>query len=310
MTHTFAQVASLWKEEKRKYVKAASYAVYLQLCNAYILPVFASMSKVAEEDVQAFADDLLTRGYSLKTVKDAVLVLKMILRYGAKLQAWPHVEFSVHYPTAADACRKVETLTPQQQRRLLEYLRNSFSFRNLGLQICLQTGLRIGEICGLQWKDLDLADGVIHVSKTVQRIYIADGTARDYFLSIDTPKTPTSVRDIPLSSEIKSIVRTLKRVVNPDYFILSNGPVPLEPRSYRAYYYRLLARLGIPRIRFHALRHSFATRCIENRCDYKAVSAILGHASISTTLDLYVHPGYKEKKRVIDKMARVMGGYL
>ena len=84
----------------------------------------------------------------------------------------------------------------------------------------------------------------------------------------------------------------------------TGSPEPLEPRYLRAYFYRLLAVLGIPKVRFHALRHSFATRCIEGRCDYKTVSAILGHSSISTTLDLYVHPGTAQKRRVIEKMSR------
>jgi len=306
MKRTFTQIASLWKEDKRKYVKTASYAVYLQLCNVYILPVFGARTAFADDDVQAFAEKLLADGYALKTVKDTVLVLKMILRFGEKLKAWPHVDVSVRYPATADSGHTIATLSLQQQRRLLAYLHAHFSFRNLGLQICLQSGLRIGEICGLQWKDLDVAAGVIKVRKTVQRIYLADGESKAYFLSIDTPKTATSVRDIPLSAELKALLRPFKKVVDPECYLLSNAIDPMEPSAYRAYFYHLLKVLGIPPVRFHALRHSFATRCIENRCDYKTVSAILGHASISTTLDLYVHPGYKEKKQVIDRMAKAL----
>lgn len=305
---TFSQVARLWKEDRRKYVKAASYAVYLQLCNNYILPVFGDESDpLDEERIQKFADDLLSRGFALKTVKDTMLVLKMIIRYGEKLKAWPHVEYTVQYPTSLEVRRRVETLSVQQQRKLVAYLRENLSFRNIGLLICLQSGLRIGEVCGLQWQDLDLSDGVIRVRKTVQRIYIADGGSKEYFLSIDTPKTAAAVRDIPLSAELKAMLKALKRLVPAGNYVLSNAAKPLEPSALRAYYYKVLDELGIPRIRFHALRHSFATRCIEGRCDYKAVSAILGHSSISTTLDLYVHPGFKEKKHVVDQVARVLG---
>ena len=95
--------------------------------------------------------------------------------------------------------------------------------------------------------------------------------------------------------------------MNAKHFVLSNGPEPLEPRYYRDYYRKLLRQLGIRPLRFHALRHSFATRCIESRCDYKTVSVLLGHASISTTLDLYVHPGLEEKRKCIEKLARSMG---
>ena len=92
--------------------------------------------------------------------------------------------------------------------------------------------------------------------------------------------------------------------MNPDCFVITNSEEPLETRYLRDYFNRLMADLGLPAVRFHALRHSFATRCIESRCDYKTVSTILGHASLATTMDLYVHPGFDDKKRVIEKMSR------
>ena len=94
------------------------------------------------------------------------------------------------------------------------------------------------------------------------------------------------------------------KVVNPDFFILTNDSRPTEPRTYRNHFNRLLKQLGIPAIKFHAMRHSFATRCIESDCDYKTVSALLGHASVSTTLNLYVHPNLEQKHRCIRRMCR------
>ena len=299
---SFTQVAGLWKADKRQYVKKASYAIYARLCNYLILPDFGHVSIPDESTIQSFANSLLERGYAPKTVKDTMLVLKMIIRYGEKLGAWPHVEYTVHYPTKIDAPRDIPTLSQKDLGQLLKYLRARFSFQNLGLLICLQSGLRIGEVCGLQWKDLDVVAGVIHVNKTVQRISISDGDLREYYVSVDTPKTHSSIRDIPLSKELKDIIRPFKRVMAPDFYVISGAGQPLEPRQYRAYFKGVLHQLGIPAIRFHALRHSFATRCIESKCDYKTVSVILGHASISTTLDLYVHPGYEEKKKCIDRM--------
>ena len=78
----------------------------------------------------------------------------------------------------------------------------------------------------------------------------------------------------------------------------------IEHRCYRNYYRKLLQNLGIPHLKFHSLRHSFATRCIEAGGDYKTVSAILGHADISTTLNLYVHPSQEQKKRCIENMLK------
>lgn len=303
-----SQVAALWKADKRQYVKKSTYAIYSRLCNHLILPKLGEMTVLQEPTVQTFANDLLERGYALKTVKDTLLVLKMIHRYGEKLGAWPHIDYAVHYPTSAEGSREIATLSDRDLDTLLRHLRSHFSFRNLGLLICLQSGLRIGEVCGLQWKDLDVTSGVIRVNKTVQRINISDGDIREYYLSVDTPKTVSSVREIPMTRELKDLVRPFSKVMDANWFVLSGGTGPMEPRSYRDFFKRTLRQLEIPEMRFHALRHSFATRCIESRCDYKTVSVILGHASISTTLDLYVHPGYAEKKKCIDRMARGLTG--
>lgn len=96
----------------------------------------------------------------------------------------------------------------------------------------------------------------------------------------------------------------MRPVLYGEYFVLTNDSKPTEPRTYRNYYKRLMKRLGIPDLKFHGLRHSFATRCIEGKCDYKTVSVILGHSNISTTLNLYVHPNLEQKKKCINQMNR------
>ena len=78
----------------------------------------------------------------------------------------------------------------------------------------------------------------------------------------------------------------------------------MEPRIYRNYYNKMIQMLNIPKLKFHGLRHSFATRCIESNCDYKTVSVLLGHSNVSTTLNLYVHPNMEQKQRCIDQMFR------
>lgn len=164
--------------------------------------------------------------------------------------------------------------------------------------------MRIGEVCALTWDDVDVNNGVICIRKTIQRVYILDEGARYTELLIDTPKTKNSVRDIPMTQDLLRILKPLKKIVNGEYFVLSNDSKPTEPRTYRNYYKRLMKRLGIPDLKFHGLRHSFATRCIEGKCDYKTVSVILGHSNISTTLNLYVHPNLEQKKKCINQMNR------
>ena len=114
-------------------------------------------------------------------------------------------------------------------------------------------------------------------------------------------------KEIPMSKELLAMIKPLKMVLNDDFYVLTNNERPTEPRTYRNYYNNLMVKLNIPKLKYHGLRHSFATRCIEAGCDYKTVSVLLGHSNISTTLDLYVHPNMEQKKRCITKMFKSLG---
>lgn len=208
------------------------------------------------------------------------------------------VEWSVKFPTEQKK-NELEVLSIASQKKIMQYVKDNFTFRNLGVYICLSTGMRIGEICGLKWCDINITTETISVNRTIERIYIIDGGKRYTELIISTPKTQNSIREIPMNRELLKLIKPLKRLMNNDYFVLTNEAKPTEPRTYRNYYKQLLKQLEIPDLKFHGLRHSFATRCIESLCDYKTVSVILGHANISTTLNLYVHPNMEQKKSVL-----------
>ena len=115
------------------------------------------------------------------------------------------------------------------------------------------------------------------------------------------------MREIPMSNQLAKILLPLAKVLNADYYVLTNSDTPIEPHTYRNYYKRLLYKLRLPAVKFHGIRHSFATRCMESKCDYKTLSVILGHSNISTTLNLYVHPDAEQKKKCIDKMLKSLG---
>ncbi len=166
----------------------------------------------------------------------------------------------------------------------------------------LSAGIRIGEVCALTWEDIDTDNGIIHVRKTIQRIYLIEDGDRKTELILDTPKTKNSIRSIPMSRDLLKMLKPLKKVVNNSFFVLTNDAKPTELRTYRSYYKNLMKELNMPDLKFHGLRHSFATRCIESKCDYKTVSVLLGHSNITTTLNLYVHPNLEQKKKCIDQM--------
>ena len=303
---TIRVIADLWKETKRPYVKRSTFAAYMLTLENHLLPFFGNMTELNEESVQSFVLEKLNAGLSIKTVKDLLIVLKMIMKHGVKNKWINHAEWDIKYPTSATSS-SIEVLTIANHKKILDYVRDNFSFRALGIYLCLTTGLRIGEICALRWDDINTQTGTLHVRRTIERIYIIDGEKKHTELVINDPKTVNSIREIPLSAKALSLIKPLMKVVNPNFYILSNDSKPIEPRTYRAYYKRLMKSLNIPPIKFHGLRHSFATRCIESNCDYKTVSVLLGHSDISTTLNLYVHPNIEQKKRCISKMIKSLG---
>lgn len=300
---TINQITEEWKEEKKKYVKKSTYAAYQLLIQNHIKPYFGDLYEVNEEKVQQFVFDKLDAGLSEKTIRDIIIVLKMILKFGIKNGYLEYVQIDAKFPSKQEK-KDLDVLSKADQKKFMEHLRNNFTFKNLGIFICLSTGMRIGEICGLRWCDVDTVEGVIKVRHTLQRIYIIEGKTRHTELLLDTPKTANSVRDIPMSSELLKMLKSLNKVVNENYYVIANDIKPIEPRTYRNYYKKLCKLLDIPELKFHGLRHSFATRCIESKADYKTVSVLLGHSNISTTLNLYVHPNKEQKKKTIDKMLR------
>ena len=306
MQKTIREIASVWKEDKRPYVKQSTFAAYMLILEKHILPYFGGMQVLNERAVQAFVLDKLNGGMSVKSVRGILIVLKMIMKFGVKNEWMAYSEWEVKYPTA-EAVKDLEVLTVANHKKILEYIRQNFTFRNLGIYICLSSGLRIGEVCALRWSDINIEDGTICVRRTIERIYIIEGDKRHTVLMINTPKTKNSCREIPMSKELLTLVKPLKKVVTPDFYILTNEDSPTEPRTYRNYYKRFMDKLGMKKLKFHGLRHSFATRCIESNCDYKTVSVLLGHANISTTLNLYVHPNMEQKKKCIAKMFKSLG---
>ena len=297
----FKKVVELWQADKQQYVKKSTFAAYSLLIKNHLLPAFAGNADIREEDVQQFVFAKLDEGLSQKSIKDILIVLKMVLRFGVKYNLIAPRQIDIRFPTERER-QEVEVLSKANQRKIMEFVKNNFTFQNLGIYICLSTGLRIGEVCALTWDDIDTEQGVIYVTKTIQRIYLVGEIEKRTEIIIDTPKSKNSIREIPMTRDLLRIVKTLKRVVNGSFYVLTNSATPTEPRTYRNYYKRLMKQLDIPALKFHGLRHSFATRCIESNCDYTTVSVLLGHSNISTTLNLYVHPNMEQKKRCIEQM--------
>lgn len=300
---TFQDVSKIWCDAKRPIVKHSTMCAYLLTLQTHLLPWFGTMDTIAECDVQQFVIDKCASGLARKTVRDMVAVLKSIVKYGNKHGIFHFEEWEIEYPTDTEN-KLLPTLSLNHQRILMNHLIEQPTQQNIGVLLALCTGMRIGEVCALQWEDVDFTQRIITVRHTVGRIYNCELKTTERIHT--SPKTKNSCREIPISKQLFQSLKTVRKQSQSPY-VVGTSTQSKEPRSYRDYFSRLLKRLNIPHLVFHGLRHTFATRCIESQCDYKTVSVILGHSNVATTLNLYVHPNLSQKKKCIDRMSKFLG---
>ncbi|MDR2109418.1 MAG: site-specific integrase [Coriobacteriales bacterium] len=300
---------SEWLAEYRQFAKEGTFATYSMAVVNHIIPLLGdcALDELTEDRVQEAVLFWLrsgrcdgTGGLSHKSVRDLLAIVKTSVKAAHKHLGLALVPMEIRLPQPT-RLRKVEVFSPSELLRLVEAAKIQPSSKNAGILLALYSGLRIGELCALQWKDVDFERGSLFVSKTVQRIYARtlDGGTETRVV-ISTPKTRSSLREIPLASAVLPSLREFRS--NGECYLTTKSPAFLEPRSYRSYYGRFLKRAGIAHSSFHKLRHTFATQLIEHGADVKTVSELLGHASVNTTLDLYVHPQFEQKQKCIEMM--------
>ncbi len=301
-------LAEEWLSEKRTVVKESTYVRYRYLYEKHINSTFGD-EKLDTVDCQAVELHIrsLERthdqgGLAAKTVQDILSIFHLIVGYGVDKKYIPSQFLQKLKPTSKSVKTTLPVLLPHERCTLEKYALESGNIRSLGIVIAMYTGLRIGELCALRWGDIDLENGIISVSGTVQRLHdyskVAESKTK---VCISAPKTMSSCRSIPLTSFLMKEMR--KYASEPEYYILSNAVTPEEPRSYLYFYKRQLALCGLPEYTFHAIRHTFATRCAEEGVDIKSLSEILGHSNVKITMDRYVHPSMESKRRQIEKLS-------
>jgi len=194
-------------------------------------------------------------------------------------------------------------LSKTEQTKLEKELLNNFNETTFGIYFCLYTGLRIGELCALKWDNIDLNNKKIYIKKTLVRIQnpVVDAKKKTIVI-IDEPKSSSSIREIPLPDFIIPMLKKLSKNTTSETFLISGTNKYIETRTYFNKYKKVLSSIDLDSYNFHALRHTFATRCIENGCDPKTLSEILGHSSVKITLERYVHPNYENKVLMMNQL--------
>ena len=194
--------------------------------------------------------------------------------------------------------REMKTLPTEQLASFLHEAKESGVFEMYYIE--LATGLRRGELMGLKWEDIDLERGTIQVRRQIARI---DGEV------VEAPlKTKNSYRNISIGADAVQILKDQRRKNNSEYVFPSPTGGPISPDSVLHMLHRVLKRAGLPRIRFHDTRHTFATVALQNSVDIKTISGMLGHYSAGFTLDTYAHVTTQAQRQAADTMANILSG--
>ena len=305
---TFEAVASDWMAFLKPQIKESSYVKYSNSLHDYLYPAFAGrqVETITRSEVSALCVRLAEEGgssktgLSPKTIADTLSILRSIFNYASEekeLRVANITGISVKLPRST-----IRVFTVTEQQKLDVFLRENLSPCHLGILLCMYTGLRVGEICALTWKKISSFEPILQVDKTLQRLQQADEASRKTKVVISPPKSESSIRIIPLPNDIYCLLQENRK---PDEAYVLTGMIKryMEPRLLQNHFKKILSGLGLEHANFHALRHTFATRCVELGFDIKSLSEILGHSTVNITLNRYVHPSMDLKQKNMNMLS-------
>lgn len=305
----YQDLLDAWLNSARFRIKESSYAHYIHLVNTHIRPYLGKypVSRISTQLVEGFVENQLYSGrldnggpLSPKTVTDILAVVKNSFEY-AKSNNIP-VLCDLHKLTVKKKEKQIRVLSKQEQSALLHTLTLDMDLSKFGVFLSLYTGIRIGELCALQWEDLSFSDSTLKIHKTIQRIQDTNtASAAKTKIIITEPKSQCSIRDIPLPEFVMEYAKKFSGT--PKAFILTGTEKKyMEPRVMQKHFKSYVQKSGIEDANFHALRHTFATRCVELGFEVKSLSEILGHSNVNTTLNRYVHSSFELKCSNMNKL--------
>lgn len=308
---TFSILYDEWLEECKSEVKESTYAQYRIYARNHLLPYFSDMAaaEITSQDIREFVHFKLNLSkqqdvptYSISTVRLMLSILKLVFHYARRKGYTLDANLTFPRLQESHAHRKV-VLTVEEQTRLTKKLNESPNKDAVGILLSLYTGLRIGEVCALRWKEIDLANRCIQVKYTMQRVSVFDPQSPQRTkLVMSYPKSRKSLRDVPIPL---FLIEKLSGIYSDDgeaYLLTGSNQTYLEPRTLENRFRRYALDCGLSEVHFHMCRHSFATRCLEKGVDIKTLSEILGHSSVKITLDRYTHSSFELKLTNVDKL--------
>lgn len=293
-----------WLETVKFKHKESTYSKYRNICKNHIISELGGYNAalISSKQVEDFLFVKLNKdNLSPKTVSDILCVLKQIFAYveSQKVQ----VSCNFNNICVRQEQKQMRVLSITEQKKLTEFLIDDMDLNKLGVYLSLYTGIRIGELCALKWKNIKLKDRILHIDKTMQRIQVYGEDTKTKIV-ITPPKSKCSERDIPLPKFLCDTLKKFKRSEN-NFLLSGSSEHFVEPRMLRYTFGKYMKICGLDNVNFHALRHTFATRCVESGFEIKTLSEILGHSSVKITLDRYVHSSMELKRKNMEKLEAI-----
>lgn len=293
-----AEAVMAYLETERLRLKASTLGVYRRYLDCYISPHFgnARCNALTAEISQDFVNKLIKNGLSVNTVQSVFNLLK------CSVVAANGDVFAVKFPKQAKP--QVEYLSLDEQKRLEAAAKKRGETNYIAVMLCLYTGIRIGEVAGLKWGDINFECKLLYINRTLQRIRSDGKNENKTEIAFLDPKSTTSAREIPLPDFLLKILREFKRTDKAEY-ILTYKNKPIEPRTLQYRFKRILEVAEIRNVCWHTTRHTFVTRALEKGFDVKSLSEILGHGSPTVTLNKYGHSSTEHKRGCMNALSAV-----
>lgn len=307
-TEIFCSIAESWFESIKIQTKESTQNKYRNMLDMYILPDLGNMklNKITYEIIEKHCQQLLVaggksgNGLSSKSVSDVLSLIRNILKFAVrkgKIIPYDGTTILIKNPPS-----QMKVFSKTEQEQLCKYLYKDITPCNVGILVCLFTGLRIGEICALRWEDFSVKEQTIYVHQTLQRIQNRNTSEQKTKIIITSPKSICSFRTIPIPDILFELLIQYKSV-DKGFMLTNSESIFIDPRTMQNHFKKALKISGIENTNFHTTRHTFATRCIELGFDVKTLSEILGHATVNITMNRYVHPTLELKRENMEKLS-------
>ena len=298
-SNTVQELFNEWLCSAKHRVKESTLANYRLKADKHILPFFGSqrITSVSSDNIYAFIDNKQSIGLSNRYIIDILIVMKSVLKHAVRTYHIINPMDGITMPKKGTS--EIKLLESDEQHQLEQYISENRNNTTMGIALTMNTGIRIGELCALQWSDIDLEKRILTVRKTMQRIKSPNGKNRTKLI-ISDPKSESSKRSIPLTKKMVDYLTQFKG--ESDEYILSGKEKPIEPRTMQYRFSKILKNVNLPSVHFHALRHMFASTCVKLAFDVKTLSELLGHSNVEITLNRYVHSSSEQKREYMERL--------